>query len=434
MTKVFNSAISLLLAGSFFCFGFWGTVARGVEIEGVFVGGMPYAEAEKAVRERMGGAYLPLVVRTPAGEFDATQSLGYSDDLSSLVRNAEKDGKYSVRITRAWVGMEDFLYDVCVKNARDSENATLGFSAEGFTYTAGVLGISCDYAALVREATRALAEGDTSVTLNCREYPPEITEEDLKERTQRLSSFATAFDQTNLPRARNIALAASRISGTVVPPHGEFSFNRTVGERTVENGFGIAAVIQDGEFLPGVGGGVCQASSTLMGAALRAGMKITRSRPHSLSVGYVPPSLDAMVSSDSDFAFENPYDQPVYILAKSAGGEVRFSFYGLPDGRRYEPESVVLLRVAPPEPKMIEGADERVIRPEREGIASESYLLVYEGDTLVSRTRIRRDSYAAVQGIVQRPASGQTADEGQGGAEEPPVPQNENIPEKNGEF
>ena len=134
--------------------------------------------------------------------------------------------------------------------------------------------------------------------------------------------------------------------------------------------------------------------------ALRAGLTVTESRAHSLSVGYVPPSEDAMVSSSSDLKFVNPYDFPVYILAEVGKNSIRFRFFGTPDGKRYEVESRVLERIAPPPPEEVKG-EEGVLRAEKEGIRSESYLVVYGKDgKLYSRTRIRKDSYAAVRGKV----------------------------------
>ena len=90
---------------------------------------------------------------------------------------------------------------------------------------------------------------------------------------------------------------------------------------------------------------------------------------------------------------------------------MRFTVYGLPDGKRYALESSVTERVAPPPEKIIEGDEEKTVRAEKEGIASESYLCVYEGERLVSRTLFRRDRYAVVQGIKQvkkQEQSGQT--------------------------
>ncbi len=379
-----------------------GRVARGVKIEGVDVGSMTYSKAEDAVRARIAEKLPPLTVHSPRGDFPV-EGLSFCDNVSSLVRSAKRGESVRAQYVRTWADMEPFLWDVCAQNAQCSVDATLAFTAEGFTYTAGERGIFCDYAALLQNAAKALTNGDEEIFLNYGEYEPSVTEEALRARSAPLARFSTRYDEGNQPRSHNIALACSRISGTILPPRGEFSFNQTVGVRTKENGFEVATVIQDGQFLPGVGGGVCQVSTTLFNAALLAGMNVTESRAHSLSVSYAAPSLDAMVSSCSDLKFENPSDAPVYISARAEKGEVIFELFGLPDGKRYETESNVLLRVAPPAPNVVVG-ENKTVRAEKEGIASESYLLVYEGATLVSRTRIRRDTYAAVQGIVQKTA------------------------------
>lgn len=414
-----NVTAALLLAGSaFFLQGCsaGGTVKRNVVIEGVEVGGLPYAEAEERVRAKIAEDLPPLVVRTPAGEFPV--KLSFSDNVSELVRGAKKGESLSADVKREWVGEEEELEEICVANARTAVDAQLSFSADGFSYSPETDGIACDYRKLLSDVTDALSEDITEITLVCREYKPAVTEESLRARTRLLSSYTTYFDGDNEPRVTNIRLSASRVSGTLIGPNGEFSFNAAVGKRTEENGYRLAAVIQDGQFAQGVGGGVCQTSTTLFNAALRAGMTITESRNHSLAVSYVPPSLDAMVSEYSDLKFRNPYDLPVYILSRVQGEGVTFEFYGLPDGYRYETESKVLMRLPPPAPQIVEGEREEVIRAEKEGLASESYLLTYDGEgTLLSRKRIRKDSYAAVQGIYQVvpedpvPPEGENADE-----------------------
>lgn len=406
--------IALLLAGSFFlggCSG--GCVRRGVKVNGIEVGGMTYAEAAEKIRKELGR--LPLVVTCPNGDFAA--SLDYADGLEETLKNAKRNASLSVILRREWVDMERDLLKLCEQNAREGVDAELSFTAEGFVYTPEINAVSCDYEKLLKDVQTALKSGGTQVFLECRDAPPAVTAELLKERTQPLAEFTTFFDGENLSRAHNIALAASRISGTVIGPDGEFSFNERVGKRTEENGFRIAAVIQDGEFVQGVGGGVCQASTTLFGAALRAGLTIEESHPHSLSVGYVRPSQDAMVSEYSDLRVKNPYPYPVYLLAKAEKGAVTFSFFGLPDGKAYKVESRVLREIEPPPEEIVEGTVNRTLRAAKKGLASESFLVVCdkEGKEL-SRTLIRRDTYAPVRGIEERvpaPLVPEISEEGQ---------------------
>lgn len=404
MRKTAKCFYTLLLVGSLFlsC-GCARTVVEGVTVNGAEVGGLSFAAAEAAVRRQIAQTLPPLIVHSPAGDFVAAYpELSFTDDVSSLLRRAKKGEALTAQVRRTFAEAEAFAEKVCRANAKEGTDAQMRFDADGFEYIRERDGRSCDYRALLRDISAALEEGESEVTLSVSPRPPAVTEERLREQSRPLSSFSTRFDASNAPRSHNIFLAASRIGGTVVPPGGVFSFNKTVGERTQENGFEKAAVIQDGQFVEGIGGGVCQASTTLFNAALLAGMKITESRAHSLRVSYVAPSLDAMVSEASDLKFVNPYPFPVYLLAKAEGGEVSFSLFGTPSGMRYVTESKTLLRVAPPPAKYVEGTEEKVLRAEQEGLASESYLLTYDEEgNLLSRERIRRDSYAAVQGIIQ---------------------------------
>ena len=206
----------------------------------------------------------------------------------------------------------------------------------------------------------------------------------LSEGEALLSSCTTYFSEENVGRAHNIRLAAERISGIVLSPRESFSFNAAVGERTEENGFSEAPVIERGEYVPGTGGGVCQVSSTLFHAALEGGLRVSESHPHSLSVSYLPPSLDAMVSKWSDLKLLNARPSPVRMEAEAKNGALTVRLYGTPDGLRYRAESVTLASLPLPEGE--EG---------KEGLVSESFLCVYgEGGELISRTRVRKDVYA----------------------------------------
>ena len=416
---------SLLLAGSLFlCCGFApARVRRGVVVDGVSVGGMSEADAVFAIREKLKEEMEPLVINTPEGQVRVGYpEISFTDNLSELLKSARRGEELHADTARVWVNAEEYLTKLCARFAREGKNAELSFSADGFTYTPEENALVCDYRALLDDCLDALQTGE-EVTLRTYERTPEVTVKTLRARTRRLASFSTTFNAANEVRCANIRLAARRIAGTVVPPKGEFSFNSVVGKRTRENGFGEALVILDGEFVQGVGGGVCQASTTLFNAAVRAGMRITESHPHSLSVGYVPPSLDAMVSEYADMRFVNPYPFPVYVQARTDSTSVKFTFYGMPDGKKYVTESVVLFREEPPPEKQVEGEEEKILRAAKEGLASESYLLVYERGVLLSRTLIRRDKYACVQGIRQIVPAPEEPTEGEMGEDMSDTPQ-----------
>lgn len=223
------------------------------------------------------------------------------------------------------------------------------------------------------------------------------TEKDLL-----LSSFTTNYDGTNVARSHNIALACKYLNGCKIEGESSFSFNERVGARSKERGFSEAAVILDGKFVQGVGGGVCQVSTTLYNAALSAGMQITEVHAHSLRVSYVAPSLDAMVSSRSDLKFFNGAKTPVLLRARAKNGSVTVEIYGRKDGLSYRTKSVVLEVKEPPEAEVVYGDVEKVIKTGKKGIKSEAYLFVYRREKLLSAKRIRRDYYSSVRGVIQK--------------------------------
>ena len=215
-----------------------------------------------------------------------------------------------------------------------------------------------------------------------------------------LSAYTTYFNQNDGGRCENITIAASLIDGVTMQPYGEFSFNATVGKRTEEAGFQQAKIILNGEYVLGVGGGVCQVSTTLYNAALKSGLEVTEFHPHSLQVSYVAPSRDAMVSTQSDLQLFNPYSHAVYLSAKVANGSIKITFFGKNEGDRYEIISKTLEEIPPPPPIVKAGEKEEIIRQEKSGIKSELYLERYRGNILLSRKRLRVDEYRPIQGII----------------------------------
>ena len=409
MKKHKRVILSLLFAGSFLlswaalCGFSVRQVRSGVIANGIEVGGMRLDEAVQAVREELARNLPPLTIVTPQRRVRIEYpELSFTDDAEDALKRAKRGESIRIEAKRQWANAELRLQQLCDESAYDATDAEVRFRPSGFTYVKGKRGRVANYAASLDRVLKALEEDKTEAALVTYPCEPALTLKMLKERTRLLASYTTRFDASNTARTHNIRLAAKKLAGTTLLPHAEFSFNERVGERTAENGFQESVVIFDGEFVKGVGGGVCQVSTTLFNAALRSGLTISESRNHSLSVSYVQPSLDAMVSEYSDLKFINPYDTPVYINARVNGGSITVDCYGLPDGRRYQTESVILYRLAPPPDEVVEGPEDKVLRAAKEGIASESYLLVYDQKgTLLSRTLIRRDSYALVRGKRQ---------------------------------
>ena len=217
---------------------------------------------------------------------------------------------------------------------------------------------------------------------------------------EKLASFSTYFSETDKGRCANIALAAARIDGIALQPYGDFSFNACVGERTAEKGYKQAKIIVNGEYVLGVGGGVCQVSTTLYNLALLAGLTVAEFHPHSLCVGYVAPSRDAMVSSESDLKLFNPLAETVYLSVVVSKGAITATAYGKKDGFKREIECKELERTPPPAPEIKDGEKDEILRYGKDGVKSECYLKTYQNGVLVSVKRLRIDKYLPTRGII----------------------------------
>ncbi|WP_440336242.1 VanW family protein, partial [Megasphaera sp.] len=142
----------------------------------------------------------------------------------------------------------------------------------------------------------------------------DIKADDLKDIDTVLSYYTTHFDDTNPDRNVNIRLAQKRLNHAVVMAQKDFSFNKYVGTRTSDKGYKQAPSYFENKLEQSTGGGVCQVSTTLFNAALRAGLFIASREPHFAPAAYVPVGMDATVADDGlDFAFTNPFQHPVCV-------------------------------------------------------------------------------------------------------------------------
>lgn len=156
-----------------------------------------------------------------------------------------------------------------------------------------------------------------------------VKKEELKQNTQLVSEFYTKLDNDS-NRTNNVRIALSCINGIVLQPGEVFSFNKTVGNcGLTSRGFLPATVISNGELTKGTGGGICQAATTVYGAAIRANMKIVERYNHSIKSSYVPIGQDASISYNSaDFKFKNISNTPIYIGAYIKGNKSICKIYG----------------------------------------------------------------------------------------------------------
>lgn len=160
---------------------------------------------------------------------------------------------------------------------------------------------------------------------------PSVTANELEalKITGAVSRYTTLFDSGQLNRTENIRLASKALDKKILAPDEVFSFNQSVGERTVEAGYKEAMIIEGDVFTPGLGGGICQVSSTLYNAVILGHLEVTERHPHSLPISYVPPGQDATVSYPVlDLKFKNNSGGYLLIRSHVEGNSLTFELYG----------------------------------------------------------------------------------------------------------
>ena len=218
---------------------------------------------------------------------------------------------------------------------------------------------------------------------------------------QELSSFTTSFATSTSNRAHNIMLASSKFDGVIVPSGGTITFNQLVGERTYERGYLDANVIMKGVYVKGVGGGICQVSSTIYNAWLLAGLDVVESKAHTLPSSYVDLSRDATVSSEIDLVLANTTDSDILINVNTENNALNISVHGKPRGYEYRLITDILAEVqtylVPDVVLEVDSVSEvgEEIYEGKSGYKSRLVIEIVDNDVVIARRELRRDNYAA---------------------------------------
>lgn len=305
---------------------------------------------------------------------------------------------------------DDIMYEI-EKIEFSYTNSTMKWDNKesGFVFVDGKNGLMVDQNNLVESLYSELGT-KTNLNLITKEVPMRITIDMLKDKTYERGSFSTTYKSSIASRKHNIALATQKLCGQKIAAGQNFSFNEVVGRRTEENGFKKAKIISQGLFVDGIGGGVCQVSTTLYNAWIRAGLEAVNAINHSLPVSYVPPSMDAMVSSKNDLILRNNTKEDVYIKAFTKDDTIFISIYGIKTRERVELRNEIIRTIPSAEYEELdmelnwkEGEEFRIISSPKSGIVSIAYKDIFVGNKLVRTEKLRTNTYQSQKGkIVKR--------------------------------
>lgn len=269
-----------------------------------------------------------------------------------------------------------------------------------------VVGIDFD----VESAKTILQEPQESYTIQLNYTEPEITTNKigLEAFPDLISSFSTKYDVTNRNRSTNLRLAAEKINGTILMPGEEFSYNKVVGERTIAAGYKEAKIYSSGQVVDGLGGGICQISSTLYNAILYANLDVTERRNHQFVTSYVKAGLDAtVVYGSQDFKFVNSRQYPVKIVAEVKNGVAKVDVYGAKEEAEYEVrlEPVVInyipFTTSYISDSSLEPGVEIVEQNGNNGVKTVTYKYLLLNGNIVSKETISNDTYNAMKKIIR---------------------------------
>lgn len=422
----------VLLASSAVLFLSGEKIAPNVSIDGYDVGRMTLAEAmnelKNAFDNNLNQAYMTLKHGEKTWQLnykDIDYSYDYDRALAeaySLTRQGSLFNRYIdsilIRMNKKDITI-GFSYDKekvaqFIKNISkeiDSEpiDATIRLVSGKFQITDEKLGSRLDQEKAVNMISAAIdSKSIANVELPVEVIDAEITRADLSNITDKLGEYSTSFNASNESRSYNIKLATKSVTDVLVRPGETFSLNKTIGPRLAKYGYRTAKVIINNEYVDGIGGGICQVSSTLYNAALLANLKIVERKNHSLPSSYIAMGRDATISGDYiDFKFMNNTPYPLYIYGEVKGNQVRFSIYGKNEnkGRQIKIKTEILKKIEP-KIKIIEDSrlpvgTKIVEKKAIPGYVVRSYRVIVENGKEVLVEPLYTDTYRASDGVTR---------------------------------
>ena len=298
----------------------------------------------------------------------------------------------------------DKIHSEIYKEAKDAY-----FEEEPFKVYPEVKGIDFD----VESAKKMLDENpnNTEIAIALKYTMPKTTLKNLKINLfpDELSTFFTQYDEENKDRTTNLNIAAAKIDGTIIMPGEEFSYNKIVGARSIEAGYKEAKIYQNGQIIDGLGGGICQISSTLYNAAVCANLDITERFNHQFITSYVKPGRDATVAYGSkDLKFKNNRSYPIRVDAYVSNGMATVNIYGIKEKNEKQVSiDVETLSTIPYETKYIKDSsfpsgEEKLKQKGADGLIVNSYKITKENGNIVSKELLYKDTYKPLERIIAK--------------------------------
>ena len=408
----------------------------GVTIQGMSVGGMKQEEAKAKVQEyvdQVSQETVTLQVRKKENAFplsdiglkctnmdvvEEAYNLGKTGNVFKRVMEVRELEKKGTDFPLTFSVDKEETKKVVAKKAKKflakKKDATIKRVDGKFVITKHVHGIAIDFDANAEKLVEVFDNKDwnhKSVV-----FPMDYTLDKAKHTKKELSAikdvlgtYTTSYAGSASGRCANVENGASLINGTVLYPGESFSVYSKVAPFTAANGYHLAGSYSNGQTVQTYGGGICQVSTTLYNAVLRAELNVTERLNHSMTVHYVPLSADAAISgTDKDLKFTNNLDHPIYIQGTAGGSSITFTIYG----KEYRASNRKVEYVS--QPLSVRGPSEKVIKDNtmeegkrvvesngRTGYTARLWKVVYIDGKETKRTQVNSSSYMSTPSVVR---------------------------------
>lgn len=410
------------------------TYYDGVEVDGIPLGGMTREEALEAVRTHNQPNLDKMKIILTHG--DSKWEYDYKDinaqinieeiideayvvgrqgtlveRLKEIYRISNEPKRYETTLTYDVTELKDEIEAIAQQINEEPIDATIEFhpdKKEKFSFTPDKVGKGMLTDKAMEELIARVDAGDFSpYEIPIEQLDPQYTLDELKTWTSRIAYYSTPLNN-NANRNHNIFISSKGIYNLRLDPGEVFSVNESTGPIVASAGYRLAPVIKDGSrFEDGLGGGVCQTSSTLFGAVLRADLEIVERYNHSIPSTYTPIGTDATISYPyADFKFMNNRDTPIFITRYISGGRLHIEIYGKKSDE-YDEIKIVsweTSRTEEPEykvekdPNLFEG-EEEIEYKSRPGIKAVAYKVYYKDGKEIRREKAATSSYRKVVGL-----------------------------------
>ena len=410
-------------------------IVEGVYIGGINVSGMTVEEARTTVNEYVEELKTtPLVLQGPNAEIALTYAdLGFEAKVEAAVAQAGSLAQ-SGNLIRRFMAMQDLKSDNVVIDMGFSIDKTavadmiyekidelnivrvdntVKKEGNSFKFIAGSAGAEVDIVKSVNELSdfvtkdcqQKLPEIDTHV-LASNVLEPRGTEEEFAQVKDVLGTYNTNFVLSTPERATNVITGCSKINGTVVFPGDVISINGLTAPYDAEHGYEKAGSYENGEVVYTYGGGICQVSTTMYGAALNAELEIVSRSAHSMTVDYCPVSGDAAIAGTyKDLKLKNNYDYPIYIEGTCVNGIITFTVYGKetrPANRTFAFETEIITETLPNSKYILDPEKPvghiLILKGEHIGYSAEYWKVISVDGVETERVRINKSWYRSSDG------------------------------------